>query len=33
MVTHDMNVARNAGRVYHMLDGVLNESELYDVTA
>lgn len=27
MVTHDMNVARHAGRVYHMLDGVLNESE------
>lgn len=28
MVTHDMNVARNAGRIYHMLDGILNESEL-----
>lgn len=28
MVTHDMNVARHAGRVYHMLDGILNESEL-----
>lgn len=31
VVTHDMNVARNAGRVYHMLDGVLNESELAHV--
>jgi putative ABC transport system ATP-binding protein len=28
MVTHDMNVARNAARIYHMLDGILNESEL-----
>ena len=28
IVTHDMNVARNAGRIYHMLDGILNESEL-----
>jgi putative ABC transport system ATP-binding protein len=27
IVTHDMNVARNASRIYHMLDGVLNESE------
>jgi len=27
IVTHDINVARNAGRIYHMLDGVLNESE------
>lgn len=25
MVTHDMNVARNAERVYHMLDGLLTE--------
>lgn len=33
MVTHDMNVARNAGRVYHMRDGALNESELRDVVA
>ncbi len=33
MVTHDMNVARNAGRVYHMSDGVLKESELPDVIA
>jgi putative ABC transport system ATP-binding protein len=33
MVTHDMNVARNAGRVYHMRDGELNESELSDVAA
>ena len=27
MVTHDLNVASNAGRVYHMLDGMLNEDE------
>jgi putative ABC transport system ATP-binding protein len=27
IVTHDINVARNARRIYHMLDGVLNESE------
>jgi len=27
IVTHDINVARNASRIYHMLDGVLNESE------
>ena len=33
MVTHDMKVARNAGRVYHMLDGVLNESELAHVVS
>ena len=33
MVTHDMNVARNAARVYHMLDGTLNESELPHVAA
>jgi putative ABC transport system ATP-binding protein len=33
LVTHDMNVARNAARVYHMRDGVLNESELTDVDA
>ena len=31
MVTHDINVARNASRVYHMLDGVLNESEWANV--
>ena len=31
IVTHDLNVARHAGRVYHMLDGVLNESELAHV--
>jgi len=31
MVTHDMNVARNASRVYHMLDGLLNESEWSNV--
>ena len=28
IVTHDINVARNAGRIYHMLDGTLNESGL-----
>jgi putative ABC transport system ATP-binding protein len=28
VVTHDMNVARNANRIYHMRDGVLAESEL-----
>src|SRR6266498_1616986 len=28
VVTHDMNVAQYAGRVYHMLDGTLYESEL-----
>jgi putative ABC transport system ATP-binding protein len=33
MVTHDMNVARHAGRVYHMRDGVLDESELPNVAA
>jgi putative ABC transport system ATP-binding protein len=27
IVTHDLNVARNASRIYHMLDGVLNEIE------
>ena len=27
IVTHDINVARNASRIYHMLDGVLNQSE------
>ena len=32
MVTHDFNVARNASRIYHMLDGALNESELTSVT-
>jgi putative ABC transport system ATP-binding protein len=31
VVTHDLNVARNASHVYHMLDGVLNESELAHV--
>jgi putative ABC transport system ATP-binding protein len=31
IVTHDLNVARHAGRVYHMLDGDLNESELAHV--
>ena len=33
IVTHDMNVARNAGRIYRMLDGILNESELPNVAA
>jgi len=27
MVTHDMNVARNANRIYQMRDGVLKENE------
>jgi putative ABC transport system ATP-binding protein len=27
VVTHDMNVARNASRMIHLRDGVLNESE------
>ncbi len=27
LVTHDLNVARYAGRVYHMRDGVLSEGE------
>jgi putative ABC transport system ATP-binding protein len=31
IVTHDLNVASHAGRVYHMLDGLLNESELAHV--
>jgi putative ABC transport system ATP-binding protein len=31
MVTHDMNVARNASRIYQMQDGALNESELSNV--
>ena len=31
MVTHDLNVARHAGRIYQMRDGVLQESELSDV--
>jgi putative ABC transport system ATP-binding protein len=33
MVTHDLNVAWHANRVYHMLDGVLNESESSNVAA
>ncbi len=33
VVTHDMNVAQYAGRVYHMLDGTLYESELPHVAA
>lgn len=28
LVTHDMDVARHASRVYHMRDGILNEGEL-----
>jgi putative ABC transport system ATP-binding protein len=28
VVTHDTNVARNASRIYHLQDGVLNEDEL-----
>jgi putative ABC transport system ATP-binding protein len=28
IVTHDVQVARHASRVYHMRDGLLNESEL-----
>lgn len=32
MVTHDMNVARNAGRIYQMSDGILNEGEIFHVS-
>jgi len=32
VVTHDMNVARNASRMIHLRDGVLNESEWTHVT-
>ena len=32
MVTHDLNVARHAERIYQMRDGVLQESELSNVT-
>ena len=31
VVTHDRNVAGNASRIYHMLDGALHESELANV--
>ena len=31
MVTHDLNVARHATRIYQMRDGVLNEGELSHV--
>lgn len=31
VVTHDMNVARNASRMIHLRDGVLNEGELTHV--
>jgi putative ABC transport system ATP-binding protein len=31
MVTHDLNVASHADRIFHMHDGVLNESEQPDV--
>jgi putative ABC transport system ATP-binding protein len=33
LVTHDVIVARNASRICHMLDGMLNESELPHVAA
>jgi len=32
VVTHDMNVARHANRIYNMRDGVLKESEPTHVT-
>lgn len=32
LVTHDINVARTAGRIFHMRDGVLSEGELAHVT-
>ena len=32
VVTHDMNVARHASRIYQMRDGVLKESDFADVT-
>jgi putative ABC transport system ATP-binding protein len=32
IVTHDLNVARHANRIYQMRDGVLSESELSNVT-
>lgn len=31
VVTHDINVARNANRIYHMRDGLLSESEFNHV--
>jgi len=31
MVTHDMNIARNANRIYHMRDGMLSEGEFNHV--
>lgn len=31
MVTHDLNIARNANRVYHMRDGFLSEGEFKHV--
>lgn len=31
VVTHDMNIARNASRMIHLRDGVLNEGELTHV--
>jgi putative ABC transport system ATP-binding protein len=27
MITHDMNIAKNAGRIVHILDGVLSEGD------
>ena len=33
MVTHDLNVAHHAERIYHMRDGALEESGLSDVVA
>ena len=32
MVTHDPNVAHNAGRIYHMRDGLLREGEFNHVS-
>jgi ABC-type lipoprotein export system ATPase subunit len=32
VVTHDLNVARHANRMYQMSDGVLAEGELSHVT-
>lgn len=32
VVTHDMNVARHAARIYHMRDGILREAEMNHVS-